>query len=221
MNGVQANEIDFWATNILDEQNGEARRREIQCPSLLPVTSVPVPDEVLVAKRSPIDMILQSVQALALYDFRIGEGMLAHLCKQQEENLAIDQLSQMTHNLREAERTHFARAIANAGSTGHCQKRHGVQRRDRNYEFAVRNPIARKGKGQDQEDPSISAISDLKTGDETNAEPEREPSLGTKPRNLTQKNTRLYASSRPRTARLASARTWTVRTEKRRNIRVN
>ncbi|KAA6394468.1 MAG: hypothetical protein EZS28_010005 [Streblomastix strix] len=30
MTGVQANEIDFWATNILDEQNGEARRREIQ-----------------------------------------------------------------------------------------------------------------------------------------------------------------------------------------------
>ncbi|KAA6356877.1 MAG: hypothetical protein EZS28_047595, partial [Streblomastix strix] len=29
MTGVQANEIDFWATNILDEQNGEARRREI------------------------------------------------------------------------------------------------------------------------------------------------------------------------------------------------
>ncbi|KAA6359601.1 MAG: hypothetical protein EZS28_044872, partial [Streblomastix strix] len=79
MTGVQANEIDFWATNILDEQNGEARRREIQCPSLLPVTSVPVPDEVLDAKRSPIDKILQSEQALALYNFRIGEGMLAHL----------------------------------------------------------------------------------------------------------------------------------------------
>ncbi|KAA6383878.1 MAG: hypothetical protein EZS28_020595, partial [Streblomastix strix] len=46
MTGVQASEIDFWATNILDEQNGEARRREIQCPSLLPITSVPVPDEV-------------------------------------------------------------------------------------------------------------------------------------------------------------------------------
>ncbi|KAA6390957.1 MAG: hypothetical protein EZS28_013515 [Streblomastix strix] len=73
MTGVQANEIDFWATNILDEQNGEARRREIQCTSLLPVTSVPVPDEVLDAKRSPINMILQSEQALALYNFRIGE----------------------------------------------------------------------------------------------------------------------------------------------------
>ncbi|KAA6370075.1 MAG: hypothetical protein EZS28_034400, partial [Streblomastix strix] len=90
MTGVHANEIDFWATNILDEQNGEARRREIQCPSLQPVTSVPVPDEVLDAKRSPIDKILQSEQALELCTFRIGEGMLAHLCEQQEDNLEID-----------------------------------------------------------------------------------------------------------------------------------
>ncbi|KAA6353536.1 MAG: hypothetical protein EZS28_050937, partial [Streblomastix strix] len=36
--------------------------------------------------------------------------MLVHLCEQQEDNLAIDILSQMIHNLREAERTHFARA---------------------------------------------------------------------------------------------------------------
>ncbi|KAA6370093.1 MAG: hypothetical protein EZS28_034379 [Streblomastix strix] len=169
LTGVQANEIDFWATNILDEQNGEARRREIQCPSLLPVTSVPVPDEVLDAKRSPIDKILQSEQALALYNFRIGEGMLAHLCEQQEENLAIDILSQMIHNLREAERTHFARdVIVHAGSTGHCQKRHGEQRRGGNYELAVQNPIAGKGKGQDQEAPSICTISYLEIGDETN-----------------------------------------------------
>ncbi|KAA6344958.1 MAG: hypothetical protein EZS28_052201, partial [Streblomastix strix] len=87
MTGVQASEIDFWATNILDEQNGEARRREIQCPSLLPITSVPVPDEVLDSKRSPIDKILQSEQALALYNFRIGEEILAHLCEEQEDNL--------------------------------------------------------------------------------------------------------------------------------------
>ncbi|KAA6358766.1 MAG: hypothetical protein EZS28_045709, partial [Streblomastix strix] len=45
LTGVQASEIDFWAKNILDEQNGEARRREIQCLSLLHITSVPVPDE--------------------------------------------------------------------------------------------------------------------------------------------------------------------------------
>ncbi|KAA6397176.1 MAG: hypothetical protein EZS28_007294, partial [Streblomastix strix] len=95
MTGVQANEIDFWAKNILDEQNGEARRREMHCLSLLPVTSVSVPDEVLDAKRSPIDKILQSEQALALYNFRIGERMLTHLCEQQEDNLAIDILSQM------------------------------------------------------------------------------------------------------------------------------
>ncbi|KAA6370467.1 MAG: hypothetical protein EZS28_034007 [Streblomastix strix] len=111
MTGVQTNEIDFWATNILDEQNGEALRREIQCPSLLPVTSVPVPDEVQDAKRSPIYKIKQSEQALALCKFRIGEGILAHLCEQQEDNLAIDILSQMIHNLREAERTQFARAL--------------------------------------------------------------------------------------------------------------
>ncbi|KAA6366140.1 MAG: hypothetical protein EZS28_038333, partial [Streblomastix strix] len=79
MIGIQASEIDFYATNILDEQNGEARRREIQCPSLLLITSVPVPDEVLDSKRSPIDKILQSEHALALYNFRIDEGMLAHL----------------------------------------------------------------------------------------------------------------------------------------------
>ncbi|KAA6382258.1 MAG: hypothetical protein EZS28_022215 [Streblomastix strix] len=79
MISVYANEIDFWAKNILVEQNGQYRRREIQCPSLLPITSVQVPDEVLDAKRSPIDKILQSEQALALYNFRIGEGLLAHL----------------------------------------------------------------------------------------------------------------------------------------------
>ncbi|KAA6367162.1 MAG: hypothetical protein EZS28_037310, partial [Streblomastix strix] len=62
MTGVQASEIDFLTTNILDEQNGEARRREIQCPQLLPITSVPVQDEVLDSKRSPIDKILQSEQ---------------------------------------------------------------------------------------------------------------------------------------------------------------
>ncbi|KAA6403173.1 MAG: hypothetical protein EZS28_001299 [Streblomastix strix] len=110
MTGVQASEIEFWATNILDEMRGEARKMEIQCPSLLPVTSVPVPDEVLDSKRSLIDKILQSQQALALYNFGISEGMLAHLCEQQEDNLAIDILSQMIHNLRDAERTHFSRA---------------------------------------------------------------------------------------------------------------
>ncbi|KAA6364297.1 MAG: hypothetical protein EZS28_040177 [Streblomastix strix] len=110
MTGVQASEIDFWATNILDKQNEEARRRELQCPSLLPITSVPVPDDVLESKYSPIDKILQNEQALTLYNFRIGERMLAHLCEQQEDNLAIDILRQMIHNLRETGRTHFTRA---------------------------------------------------------------------------------------------------------------
>ncbi|KAA6389246.1 MAG: hypothetical protein EZS28_015227 [Streblomastix strix] len=78
MTGVQASEIDFWATNILDEQNGEARRREIQCPSLLAITTV------------------HSEQALALYNFRICEGILAHLCEQQQ--------------VQKAERTHVVRS---------------------------------------------------------------------------------------------------------------
>ncbi|KAA6388652.1 MAG: hypothetical protein EZS28_015824 [Streblomastix strix] len=100
--------VSEW-TQMLMAKNGEARRKEIQCPSLLPVTSVPVPDEVLDVKRSPIDKILQSEQARVLYNFRISEGMLAHLCEQQEDNLAIDILSQVVNNLREAERTHFAK----------------------------------------------------------------------------------------------------------------
>ncbi|KAA6396803.1 MAG: hypothetical protein EZS28_007665 [Streblomastix strix] len=107
---VKASEIDLWATNILDEQNGEARRKKIQCPSLLHITSVPVPDEVLDLKRRPIDKILQSKQALALFNFKISEGIPAHLCEQQEENTVIDILSWMIHNLRQAERTYFARS---------------------------------------------------------------------------------------------------------------
>ncbi|KAA6391900.1 MAG: hypothetical protein EZS28_012574 [Streblomastix strix] len=109
MTGVQASEIDFGATNILDEQNGESQRRKIQCPSLLPITSVPVPDEVLDVKRSPIDKILLSEQPLALYYFRIGERMLAHLCEQHEDQFTIDVQSQMFNNLRKAERMYFSR----------------------------------------------------------------------------------------------------------------
>ncbi|KAA6360778.1 MAG: hypothetical protein EZS28_043695, partial [Streblomastix strix] len=110
MTGVQANEIDFWATIILDERNGKARRREILCLSQLLISSVPVLDEVLDSKRSPIDKILLTEQALAQFNLKIYEGKLAHLCEQQQEQLAIDVLCQMIHNLRKAERTHFARA---------------------------------------------------------------------------------------------------------------
>ncbi|KAA6360044.1 MAG: hypothetical protein EZS28_044429, partial [Streblomastix strix] len=110
MSNVQVNEIDFWVTNILNEQNNKARRRDIQFPSLQYLTSIPVPDEILDSKCSFIDKILQSEQALALQNFRISEGMLAHMFEQQEDNLAIDILSQMIHNLMEAVRTHFARA---------------------------------------------------------------------------------------------------------------
>ncbi|KAA6371701.1 MAG: hypothetical protein EZS28_032773 [Streblomastix strix] len=77
MSSLQTSEINFRTTNIFDQQNGEARRREIQCPSQLPITSVPVLDEVLDSKLCPIDKILQRGQALSLYNFRIGEGILA------------------------------------------------------------------------------------------------------------------------------------------------
>ncbi|KAA6360241.1 MAG: hypothetical protein EZS28_044233 [Streblomastix strix] len=110
MTSVQASEIEFWAKNILDEQNSEALRREIQCQSLISITSVTVPEEVLNSKRSLIDKILQSELALTLYNFRISEGILAHMCEQQLEQLVIDVLSLAIHDLREAERTHFARA---------------------------------------------------------------------------------------------------------------
>ncbi|KAA6373749.1 MAG: hypothetical protein EZS28_030724 [Streblomastix strix] len=110
MTGLQSSKIDFWATCILLKHNGEDRRRELQRPSLLSITSVLVKDEVLDSKRCPIDKILQSQNALAQYDFRIGEEILAHVCEQQEDNFAIDTLSQMIHKLRQAERTHFTRA---------------------------------------------------------------------------------------------------------------
>ncbi|KAA6374204.1 MAG: hypothetical protein EZS28_030271, partial [Streblomastix strix] len=108
--GTKVTDIDFWATNILDEQNCAARSSEIQCTSILPITSELVPDEVLDSKRSPIDKILQSEQALALCNFRLGEGILAHLCEQQEENLAIVVLCQMSHKLMETESVHLARS---------------------------------------------------------------------------------------------------------------
>ncbi|KAA6346922.1 MAG: hypothetical protein EZS28_052061 [Streblomastix strix] len=73
MTGVHASRIDFWATNIRDEQNGEAGRMEKQFLSLLFITQVTVPDDVLDSKRRLIDKNLQSWQALALYNFRIGE----------------------------------------------------------------------------------------------------------------------------------------------------
>ncbi|KAA6392914.1 MAG: hypothetical protein EZS28_011562 [Streblomastix strix] len=116
MTGAQTSEINFWATNILDEQNCEAHRREIQCLSLLSITSITVQDEILDSKRSSIDKILQSEQALALYNIRISEGILAHLCEQQQELLVIDILSKMIYNLRVAERTLFARVRNEKGT---------------------------------------------------------------------------------------------------------
>ncbi|KAA6377831.1 MAG: hypothetical protein EZS28_026642 [Streblomastix strix] len=136
MTGMQVSEIDFWATNVLDKQNGEIRRREIQYPLQLPITSIPVSDEVLDSKRSPIDKIFKSEQALVLYNFRIGEGMLAHLCEQRQEQLAIDsrQSSRVTH----------------VWSTNNCKERRCEQRRNRNHQFTVSNSATRTGKSQDQ-----------------------------------------------------------------------
>ncbi|KAA6392002.1 MAG: hypothetical protein EZS28_012471 [Streblomastix strix] len=114
--GVHAREIDFWATNILDEQNGKAFRREIQHPSLLPITSIPVQDEVLNSNRRLIDKISQNEQTLILCNFRISEGILAHFGEQLPEQLAIDVLSQMVHNLREAKRMYFIRLKNENGS---------------------------------------------------------------------------------------------------------
>ncbi|KAA6368287.1 MAG: hypothetical protein EZS28_036187 [Streblomastix strix] len=108
MTSVQASEIDLLAKNILDEQNGEARRHEIQCKSLIPIMSMTVQKEVLDSKRSLIDKFLQSELALMLYNFRIGEGILVQICEQQHEQLAIDVLSLLINNLREAQRMHFA-----------------------------------------------------------------------------------------------------------------
>ncbi|KAA6378061.1 MAG: hypothetical protein EZS28_026413 [Streblomastix strix] len=70
MIGVQTSEIDFWVTNILEEQNSEARRREMRCPSLLHISSVLKPDEVLDLNRSPINKIFQSEQTLALHSIQ-------------------------------------------------------------------------------------------------------------------------------------------------------
>ncbi|KAA6394264.1 MAG: hypothetical protein EZS28_010208 [Streblomastix strix] len=137
---VQANEIDFWATNILDERNGEARRREIQCPSLLPVTLVPFPDEVLKAKRCSIDKNLQSEQALALYNFRIGEGMLAHFTERKRNQRELLQPRYEFNNLALEQRSRIAHAV----STGYCQKRHSEQRCDTNYKPSIWNPTVGK-----------------------------------------------------------------------------
>ncbi|KAA6383278.1 MAG: hypothetical protein EZS28_021196 [Streblomastix strix] len=110
MTSVQLSEIDFWSTNILDQQNNEARKREIQCSSILLISSIRISDEMLNSKRNPNDKMLQNVQALALYNFRIDAGILAHLCEHQQEQHAIHVLSQMIHNLRETEKTHFAKS---------------------------------------------------------------------------------------------------------------
>ncbi|KAA6394596.1 MAG: hypothetical protein EZS28_009879 [Streblomastix strix] len=110
------NQQQFCCINILDEQNSEAHGREIQCPQLLPITSVPQPDEVPETKRNPIYKILQSEQALAQYHFRISEGILAHQLQQQSEQLAIDALSYMIHNLRKSKRTYFARSLNENGT---------------------------------------------------------------------------------------------------------
>ncbi|KAA6380040.1 MAG: hypothetical protein EZS28_024430, partial [Streblomastix strix] len=133
MTSVQASEIDFWVTNLLNEQNGEARRWKMHCHSLKPITSVPVQDEELDLKRSPIDKILQCEKALAIYNFQKLKGILAHMCEQQEANLAID-----------------SRRVTHVRSTHNRDERRSEQRYNRNYQFVVLNPTAAIGKSQDQ-----------------------------------------------------------------------
>ncbi|KAA6355794.1 MAG: hypothetical protein EZS28_048679 [Streblomastix strix] len=122
-----------------------------------------VPNKTFDSKRIQFDKILQSEQALAFNKFKIGEGILAHMYKQQEEQLAIDVLSLMQNK------------IIYAGSTGHCEERHGEQRRDRNYEFTVWNPIAGKSKSQNEKISLVNTFSNLSLEIGTNAELEREP----------------------------------------------
>ncbi|KAA6384494.1 MAG: hypothetical protein EZS28_019974, partial [Streblomastix strix] len=107
---MRTSEIDFRARKLSRLQNFEARRRDIQCPPLLSITTVMQPIEVLDSKRCPIDKILQSEQTLALNNFPIDEEILAHFSEQQEYQFANDVLSQMILTLGKAERTHFTRA---------------------------------------------------------------------------------------------------------------
>ncbi|KAA6391524.1 MAG: hypothetical protein EZS28_012950 [Streblomastix strix] len=90
--GAQASERDFWATNILDEKNGEALRRELLRPSLLPITSVPVPDEVLDSQQSPIIGALERTtitignRYTQLDNLQLKEGRENALCKTTKRN---------------------------------------------------------------------------------------------------------------------------------------
>ncbi|KAA6388786.1 MAG: hypothetical protein EZS28_015688 [Streblomastix strix] len=65
--------------------------------------------------------------------------------------------------------------IAHVGSIGHCKKRHSEQKCDRNYKFTVQNPATWKGKSKNQKISSVTSISNLETGNETNSELERRP----------------------------------------------
>ncbi|KAA6386595.1 MAG: hypothetical protein EZS28_017877 [Streblomastix strix] len=102
--GIHISDIDFWAMNILVERNGMASRKEKQCPSILSVTSVPQPNKVLDSIRCQIDKILLSQQALALYNFKIGEGILAHFCEQQSNQQVIDEQEILQEKLASMQR---------------------------------------------------------------------------------------------------------------------
>ncbi|KAA6335876.1 MAG: hypothetical protein EZS28_052924, partial [Streblomastix strix] len=65
--------------------------------------------------------------------------------------------------------------ITHAGSAGHRQERHSEQRRDRNYEFVVWNPIAGKSQIKNQKISLVDTISNLETNNETNVKLKREP----------------------------------------------
>ncbi|KAA6376754.1 MAG: hypothetical protein EZS28_027719 [Streblomastix strix] len=63
-----------------------SEKTQVLMAKVLEAMTVSIPDEVLDAKRSPIDKILQSEQALALHNFRLGEGILAHQFEKQKDN---------------------------------------------------------------------------------------------------------------------------------------
>ncbi|KAA6400137.1 MAG: hypothetical protein EZS28_004337 [Streblomastix strix] len=100
--------IDFWAAIALAKQNAEARRMEIQRPSLLSITNVPQSDQILGAKLNQFYKVLQSEHALVLCNLGLWEGSFANMMKNQPIQATMDMQNGIVHNIKEAERTYFA-----------------------------------------------------------------------------------------------------------------
>ncbi|KAA6381495.1 MAG: hypothetical protein EZS28_022978 [Streblomastix strix] len=136
MTGVLTIEINFWTTNILDEQNGEIRRREIQRPSLLQITSITVPDEVLDSKRSRIDKIFGDRASAGQDDPYLKRGRKNAHCKC--EKLKRDKRKQFQFGCEFNQLTLEQRnRVTHVRSTSNYKERRSEQRRDRNYEFSL------------------------------------------------------------------------------------